>query len=78
MNQRTRKLKTMHKSLHPRHDADRLYVSRKVGERGLDSIEDSVDNDITTQGLHRKRRRRTDYSDQKRHWQHDDQQNDNN
>ena len=34
---------TMHKALHPRDDIDKLYVSRKVGGRGLASIEDSVD-----------------------------------
>ena len=43
MDQRTRKLMTMHKALHPRDDIDRLYVSRKEGGRGLTSIEDSVD-----------------------------------
>ena len=43
MDQRTRKLMTMHKALHPRDDVDRLYVSRKEGWRGLASIEDSVD-----------------------------------
>ena len=37
---------TMHKALHPRDDVDRLYVSRKEGERGLASIEDSVDTSI--------------------------------
>ena len=31
MDQRTRKLMTMHKALHPRNDVDRLYVSRKEG-----------------------------------------------
>ena len=31
MDQRTRKLMTMHKALHPRDDVDRLYVLRKVG-----------------------------------------------
>ena len=34
---------TVHKALHPRHDVDRLYVSRKDGGRGLASIEESVD-----------------------------------
>ena len=29
MDQRTRKLMTVHKALHPRDDIDRLYVSRK-------------------------------------------------
>ena len=46
MDQRTRKLMTMHKALHPRDDVDRLYVSRKGGGRGLASIEDSVDASI--------------------------------
>ena len=35
-----------HKTLHPRDDVDRLYVSRKEGGRGLASIEDSVDASI--------------------------------
>ena len=34
MDQRTRKLMTIHKALHPK-DVDRLYVSRKDGVRGL-------------------------------------------
>ena len=46
MNQRTRKLMTMHKVLHPRDDVDRLYVTRKEGGRGLTSIEDSIDASI--------------------------------
>ena len=33
----------MHKTLHPREDIDRLYISRVEGGRGLASIEDSVD-----------------------------------
>ena len=37
---------TMHKSLHPRDNVDRLYVSRKEGGRGLASIEDSIDASI--------------------------------
>ena len=37
---------TMHKVLYPRDDADRLYMSRKEGGRGLASIEDSVDASI--------------------------------
>ena len=43
MDQRTRKLMTMHQALHPRVDVDRLYVSRKEEGRGLASIEDSVE-----------------------------------
>ena len=46
MDQRTRKLMTMHKVLHPRDDVDRLHVSRKERGRGLASIEDSVDASI--------------------------------
>ena len=37
----TRKVMTMHKALYPRHGDDRLYVSIKVGERELTSIDDS-------------------------------------
>ena len=33
----------MQKALHPRDDVNRPYVSRKELERGLASIEDSVD-----------------------------------
>ena len=46
MDQRTRKLMTMQKTLHPRDDVDRLHVSRKEGGRRLASIEDSVDASI--------------------------------
>ena len=43
MGQRTRKLMTMHKALHPRDDIERIYVFRKEGGRELTSIEDSND-----------------------------------
>ena len=43
MDQRTRKLMTMHKALHPGDDVDRLYVPRKEGGKGLATIEDGVD-----------------------------------
>ena len=46
MDQRIRKLITMHKALHPRDDIDRLYVSGKEGGRGLTSIENSTDTSI--------------------------------
>ena len=46
IDQRTRKLMTMHKALYLRDDVDRLYVPRKEGGRGLASIEDSVDTSI--------------------------------
>ena len=46
IDQRIRKLMTMHKAIHPRDDVDRLYVSRKEGGSGVASIEDSVDASI--------------------------------
>ena len=46
MNQTTRKLMTIHKSLHPRDDVDRLYVSRKEGGSGVARIKDSFDASI--------------------------------
>ena len=46
MDQRTRKLMTMYKVLHPRDYVNGLYESRKEGERGLASTEDSVDASI--------------------------------
>ena len=46
MDQRTRKLMTMHKALHPRDDVASQYVSRKEGRIWPVSIEDSVDASI--------------------------------
>ena len=46
MDQWTRKQMTMHKTLHPRDDVDRLYVSRKEGGVGLVNIEDSIEDCI--------------------------------
>ena len=46
MDERTRKLMTMRKILHPKDDVNRLYLSRKEEGRGLASIEDSVDASI--------------------------------
>ena len=63
----------MHKPLHPGDDVDRLYVSRK---EGFKSIKDS--DDATVQRLHRKTRRKIDYSHQKQYWKHEDQQNEKN
>ena len=36
----------MHKALNHRDDVDRLYVSRKEGERGLVNMEDSIHTSI--------------------------------
>ena len=70
---------TMYMALHPRDDVDRLYVSRKQGGRRLTSIEDSVDAYIQRlEDYTEKKQRKTYYSHQKRYWQHEDQQNDNN
>ena len=41
----TRKQMTMHGSLHPRADIDRLYLPRKSGGRGLLSVEDTIDKE---------------------------------
>ena len=67
MEQRTRKLMTMHKALHPRDDVDRLYVSRKQGGRGLASWRIHT----TARRLHRKTRMMTNYNHQSRYGQHD-------
>ena len=71
MDQRRKKLMTMHKALHPREGVDRLYVFRKEGEKGLASIENNVDASIQRLEDYRKTGTRTDYSHQKRYWQHD-------
>lgn len=42
IDQKTRKHMTIHKSLHPRANTERLYITRKEGGRGLLSIEDCV------------------------------------
>ena len=67
--------------LYPRDDVDKLYVSRKEGERGLISIDDSVDasikqleNYIEKRGERNNRKVRH----QKQFWQHKDKQNGNN
>ena len=46
MDQKPRKLMTMHKALYPRDNDDRLYVSRREGGRILTSNEDSIDTSI--------------------------------
>ena len=43
MDQKIRKLMTMHKAITPRDDVDTLYVSWKEVGRWLASVEDSVD-----------------------------------
>ena len=46
LDQRTRKLMTMHKALNPRDYVDRLYASIKEGRGGLASIWDRFDESI--------------------------------
>ena len=45
IDQRSQKLKTMLKTLHPRDDIDRLYVLRNSG-RAFASIDDTIDASI--------------------------------
>ena len=50
MDRKTRKLLTIHKSLHPKSDVDRLYVCRREGGRGLISCEDAVRSEANNLG----------------------------
>ena len=43
IDRKTRKLFTVYGALHPKSDADRLYIPRKEGRRGLISTEDCVE-----------------------------------
>ena len=43
IDRKTRKLFTIYGALHPKSDADRLYIPRKKGGRGLITIEDCVE-----------------------------------
>ena len=66
MDQRTRKLMTMHKALHPRDDVDRRYVSKKREEEDLPALKTALThryNDSKTT----KTRWRTHYRHQKRY-----------
>ena len=42
LDRKTRNLLTTYKGLHPKSDADRLYVGRKEGGRGLVSFESTI------------------------------------
>ena len=57
MDQRKKKLMTMHKTLHPRDDVDRLYVSRREGGGGLTSIEYIFDESTQRLDDYREQRR---------------------
>ena len=43
---KTRKLMTAHRILHPQSDIDRLYLSRRIGGRGLMQIRQTVEEEI--------------------------------
>ena len=67
MDERTRKLMTMRKILHPKDDVDRLYLSRKEGGRGLcQHRRQRWRIDTKIRRLQRKARRRSHYNHQKR------------
>ena len=69
----------MHKALNPRNYIDRLYVSRKEGDRILDNIENSINTSIRLlKDLVKKKQRKLNYNDQKQHTQRKDPQNNNN
>ena len=42
IDRQTRKLLVFYRAHHPRADVDRIYLPRKIGGRGLRSIEDAV------------------------------------
>ena len=46
MDQKWRELMTMHKTLHPRDNVDKVHVSKKEGSGGIASCENSVDASI--------------------------------
>ena len=52
MDRKTRKLFTMHRSMHPQSDVDRLYCKRTEGGRGLQSIEQVVEIEKASMGLY--------------------------
>ena len=49
LDRRTRKLMTMHNSLHPKGNVDRLYIPRMEGGRGLQVVKETVK--VTNLGL---------------------------
>lgn len=45
LDKRTRKIMTMHQALHPKSDIDRLYISRRIGGRGLVQVLQTVEEE---------------------------------
>ena len=64
---------TIHNTLHPRDDVDKMYESRKEGGGGFASIEDSIDASI--QRLEDYIKSAEEDSHQKQYRQHKHQQN---
>ena len=52
LDRRTGKFMTMHGALHPKSDADRVYLSREMGGRGLISCEGCVKMEENNLGCH--------------------------
>ena len=63
----------MHKAVYFRDDKDRLYLQEKKEEKNLPALKIEM-----TRRLHKKARRKTDYSHQKQYRQHKHQPNKNN
>ena len=68
MDQRTRKLMTLHKALHPRDDVDRLCFKKRGRKRTCQHWRQRWRIDIKTRRLYTKIRTKTHYSHQKRYW----------
>ena len=73
MDEKTGKLMAMHEALPLKDDVDRLYISKRRGKKTYQHWRQRWHIDTMTLGLHRKARKRTVYSHQKRYWQHDGQ-----
>ena len=52
IDRKTRKLFTMHRSMHPQSDVDRLYWKRAEGGRGLKSVEEVVELEKASLGYY--------------------------
>ena len=49
LDRRTRKLMKMHNALHPKSNSDRLYIPRKEGGKGMESVKETIN--VTNLGL---------------------------
>ena len=64
MKQRTKKLIIMHRTLYPKDDVDKLYISIKEAGNGLAGIENCVGATIKELEKYPKKQRKTNYSRQ--------------